>query len=82
MIYIHRDSRFSQRQALNSVRNNDTKKSAGHYESYFLRANHPSKPIAFWFSYTLFVAKIGSHNNPKEPLGELWTMVFEKEKMQ
>ena len=26
----------------------------GHYESYFQRANHPSKPLAFWIRYTLF----------------------------
>jgi len=26
----------------------------GHYESYFLRANHPSRPLAFWIRYTIF----------------------------
>ncbi len=26
----------------------------GHYESYFQRANHPSRPLAFWIRYTVF----------------------------
>ena len=25
------------------------------YESYFIRANHPTKPQAFWIRYTLFL---------------------------
>jgi len=26
----------------------------GHYESFFIRANHPQKPLAFWIRYTIF----------------------------
>ena len=26
----------------------------GHYESWFQRANHPSRPLAFWIRYTIF----------------------------
>jgi hypothetical protein len=26
----------------------------GHYESFFQRANHPSRPLAFWIRYTIF----------------------------
>ena len=29
----------------------------GHYESYFLRANHPDRPLAFWIRYTIFAPK-------------------------
>lgn len=47
---------------------------AGHYESWFLRANHPSKPQAFWIRYTLFVPK---DNRPS--LGELWAIWFDGE---
>ena len=28
--------------------------SPGHYESWFLRGNHPSRPLAFWIRYTIF----------------------------
>lgn len=28
--------------------------SDGFYESYFLRANHPERPLAFWIRYTVF----------------------------
>ncbi len=47
----------------------------GHYESYFLRANHPSRPLAFWIRYTIF----SPHNNPGRALGELWFMYFDGE---
>ena len=29
----------------------------GHYESWFVRANHPHKPQASWIRYTLFRAR-------------------------
>jgi len=32
----------------------DPKSTRGFYESYFVRANHPSEPKAFWIRYTLF----------------------------
>jgi hypothetical protein len=39
----------------------------GHYESYFVRANHPTRPLAFWIRYTLFSPK----QHPENALGEL-----------
>jgi len=47
----------------------------GHYESYFLRANHPSRPLAFWIRYTIF----SPNNHPGKALGELWFMYFDGE---
>ena len=47
----------------------------GHYESYFLRANHPTKPIAFWIRYTIF----SPHKKPEKAIGELWAIVFDGE---
>jgi hypothetical protein len=47
----------------------DSKK--GHYESWFLRANHPTKKLAFWIRYTIFAARDGTAE------GELWAIVFD-----
>jgi len=47
----------------------------GHYESYFLRANHPTKPIAFWIRYTIF----SPNKNPDKAIGELWAIFFNGE---
>lgn len=44
----------------------------GHYESYFIRANHPSKPLGFWIRYTIF----NPNKNPKKAIGELWAVLF------
>ncbi|MBI5514091.1 MAG: hypothetical protein HY909_10010 [Deltaproteobacteria bacterium] len=46
----------------------------GHYESWFQRANHPSRPLAFWIRYTIFHPKGGS------PVGELWAIWFDGER--
>jgi len=48
---------------------------AGHYESYFLRANHPERPLAFWIRYTVFSPK----GRPEAACGELWAIVFDGE---
>jgi len=52
--------------------------SGGFYESYFQRANHPSRPLAFWIRYTAFC--------PREPrddaVGELWAIFFDGETNQ
>jgi len=45
---------------------------AGHYESYFQRANHPAQPLAFWIRYTLF----NPAGRPQDAIGELWAVVF------
>lgn len=47
----------------------------GHYESYFQRANHPSRPLAFWIRYTLF----SPVNSPEKAIGELWAVFFNGE---
>jgi hypothetical protein len=47
----------------------------GFYESWFLRANHPSRPLAFWIRYTVFVPK----GRPGEAMGELWAIYFDRE---
>lgn len=48
---------------------------AGHYESYFQRANHPTRPLAFWIRYTVFCPK----GRPGEAVGELWAIYFDGE---
>jgi hypothetical protein len=50
----------------------------GHYESYFLRANHPSRPLAFWIRYTIF----SPDKQPEKAIGELWFIFFDGEKKQ
>ena len=50
--------------------------SPGHYESWFLRGNHPSRPLAFWIRYTIFHPRGGS------PVGELWGIWFDGENHQ
>lgn len=49
--------------------------SGGHYESYFQRANHPSRPLAFWIRYTVFSPK----GRPADAVGELWAIYFDGE---
>lgn len=48
---------------------------AGHYESFFVRANHPSRPLAFWIRYTIF----SPHHRPEQAIGELWAIAFDGE---
>src|SRR5262245_53823995 len=48
---------------------------AGHYESFFLRANHPSRPLAFWIRYTIFSPR----HHPEQAQGELWAIAFDGE---
>ena len=45
----------------------------GHYESFFLRANHPESPLAFWIRYTIF----SPLNHPEKAIGELWAIFFD-----
>jgi hypothetical protein len=47
----------------------------GFYESYFQRANHPSRPLAFWIRYTAFSPRA----RPGEACGELWAIYFDGE---
>jgi len=47
----------------------------GHYESYFQRANHPDRPLAFWIRYTIFSPR----SQPNAAVGELWAIYFDGE---
>ncbi|HYC01394.1 MAG TPA: hypothetical protein VEC57_19835 [Candidatus Limnocylindrales bacterium] len=53
----------------------DATASKGHYESFFLRANHPTRPLAFWIRYTVFHPAAGGG----APIGELWAVHFDGE---
>jgi hypothetical protein len=44
---------------------------AGHYESYYLKASHPSEPRAVWIRHTVWKAPGG------EPVGSLWCTLFD-----
>ncbi|MFA5940873.1 MAG: hypothetical protein WC809_16065 [Sinimarinibacterium sp.] len=48
----------------------------GHYESWFLRANHPQRKQAFWIRYTLFSPK----DRPQDAIGELWCVASDGER--
>ena len=48
---------------------------SGFYESYFQRANHPTRPLAFWIRYTSFSPK----GQPDKACGELWAIYFDGE---
>jgi len=48
---------------------------AGHYESFYQRANHPERPLAFWIRYTMFAPD----NAPGDAIGELWAVGFDGE---
>ncbi len=47
----------------------------GHYESYFQRANHPTRPLAFWVRYTVFSPR----GRSRDAVGELWAIWFDGE---
>lgn len=45
--------------------------SAGHYESFYLKASDPTEPVSVWIRYTV-------HKRPgAEPLGSLWLVLFD-----
>jgi hypothetical protein len=48
---------------------------AGHYESFYQRANHPDRPLAFWIRYTIFAPA----GDPGAAIGELWAIAFDGE---
>src|SRR5690349_20568832 len=48
----------------------------GHYESFYLRANHPGRPLAFWLRYTIF----SPDGRPDAAVGELWAIAFDGER--
>ena len=63
------------RSAWNRCRH-DPARSAGHYESYFQRANHPTRPLGFWIRYTIF----SPEGRPQAAVGELWAIWFDGER--
>ena len=67
MVLIHEDFNHSRYQPGTE---------AGFYESYFQRANHPTRPLAFWIRYTVFSPK----GRPKDAIGELWAVWFDGER--
>lgn len=50
--------------------------SRGHYESWFVRANHPNRPLALWFRYTVFAPA----RAPERATAELWGIWFDGER--
>ena len=48
---------------------------SGHYESFYQRANHPDRPLAFWLRYTIFAPA----GDPGAAIGELWAVAFDGE---
>ncbi|MCA9652080.1 MAG: hypothetical protein H6712_29845 [Myxococcales bacterium] len=64
---------MSSRDALNRCRYDGSDR--GHYESWFQRANHPRRPLAFWIRYTIF----SPAGRAKDAVGELWAIVFDGE---
>lgn len=49
--------------------------SRGHYESWFVRANHPTRALGFWIRYTIF----SPAKRPADAEGELWAVFFNGE---
>jgi hypothetical protein len=47
----------------------------GHYESWFVRANHPNRALAFWIRYTIFSPR----GRGQDAVGELWAVYFDGE---
>ncbi|MEW6776899.1 MAG: tocopherol cyclase family protein [Bdellovibrionota bacterium] len=44
----------------------------GHVESYFLKANHPTEPRAFWLKFTLLCRP----NGTAQAVGDVWAVIF------
>jgi hypothetical protein len=45
---------------------------AGHYESFYIKACHPSEPVGVWIRYTV-------HKRPgAEPTGSVWFTLFDR----
>lgn len=49
----------------------DIGRKAGHYESFYLKACHPSEPVGLWIRYTV-------HKRPDaDPTGSVWFTLFD-----
>ena len=49
----------------------DVAQGKGHYESFYLKACHPSEPLGIWIRYT-----VHKHSN-QEPRGSVWFTLFD-----
>ncbi len=49
---------------------------AGFYESWFSRANHPTRPLALWTRYTVFCPR----GAPERAVGQTWAIWFDGER--
>jgi hypothetical protein len=49
----------------------DPSNTDGHVESYFWRANHPSRPLAIWLKATVLAPR------PSSAVADLWCIVFD-----
>jgi hypothetical protein len=56
----------------------DPQTKAGHYTSYFERANHPTRPKAFWIRYTIYCPT----GHPEQAEGELFAIWFDGEALE
>ena len=56
----------------------DPSSEKGHYESWFVRANHPSRPLALWVRSTIFAPRAGR----ADATSELWAVWFDGERDQ
>jgi len=68
-------TRLDTRDDCNALRHRSAAR-GGHYESYFQRANHPARPLAFWIRYTLLVPRA----DPDAAVVELWAIYFDGER--
>lgn len=48
----------------------------GHYESWFVRGNHPTRPLAFWVRYTV----TSPAGRPQDAAAELFAIAFDGER--
>jgi hypothetical protein len=75
---MNRETAESADLAIAQLHANDTRYhpgEQGHYESFFVRANHPTRPLAFWIRYTIFSPR----QHPEQAEGELWAIAFNGE---
>ena len=54
----------------------DPTRQHGHYESWFLRANHRCRPLGLWCRYTIF----SPSQRPESATAELWAVWFDGER--
>jgi len=60
----------------NALRHRGSGSGQGHVESYFLRANHPQRPLALWLKATILAPLAG------EPVAETWLIAFDGERQR